>query len=130
MTCQKFPRKFDPNPYSLVFNADTCTYSILANVQCAEEKGKAKAESDGSDCGDEASIDVDRISPHQASEDLYVFFYTLYLSLSLLLSRAPSAATTAGNATSDVEDGEIEVMSPECQDPVLAQTYLGLPVIR
>lgn len=28
-----------------------------------------------------------------------------------------------------VEDGEIGVMSPECQDPLLAKTYLGLPIL-
>ena len=47
-------------------------YSILANVQCVDEKGKARADSqlpesigfksDGSDCGDEASIDGDGTS--------------------------------------------------------------------
>lgn len=116
-------------PSSLDFNADTYVYSILGDVQCADEKGKGKdasqlpeyakhcflslfshwqlfiraalsPESDDSDRGHEANLD------------------------------GPSVAPANDEATSDgVEDGEIGVMSPECQDPLLAQTYLGLPVL-
>ena len=54
----------------------------------------------------------------------------------LMLFRAPlaPAATGEGEATSDVENGgedffETDIMSPECQDPLLAKTYLGLPIL-
>ena len=30
---------------------------------------------------------------------------------------------------SDIENGEIGVMTPDCQDPLLAKTYLNLPVL-
>ena len=130
------------DPYSLVYHADTHEYSILrlANIQYADEKGKARADpqhlesvrlmSDGSNCGDEASIDGDRTSPHQVSEDLYVFLHDFYLLLPLTLSRVTSVAAGKVEITSDVEDGgEDDIMSPDCQDPSLAQTYLGLPVL-
>lgn len=47
---------------------------------------------------------------------------------------ASGSTVAAGKyVTSDVddsvEDGEIGVMSPDCQDPLLAQTYLGLPFL-
>lgn len=44
-------------------------------------------------------------------------------------------SVTAGKVevTSDVEDsgeaGDTDIMSPDCQDPSLARTYLGLPVL-
>lgn len=51
----------------------------------------------------------------------------------LMLFRAPLAATGKEETTSDVENGgedcETDIMSPECQDPLLAKTYLGLPIL-
>ena len=48
-------------------------------------------------------------------------------------SDGPSFEAAKVEGTSDIEDdledGEIGVMSSECQDPLLAQTYLGLPVL-
>jgi hypothetical protein len=51
----------------------------------------------------------------------------------LMLFRAPAGATVKEEATSDVEnvgeDCETDIMSPECQDPLLAKTYSGLPIL-
>ena len=62
-------------------------------------------------------------------------FYNLCLLLSLLMlsSSALSVAEAKPDVTSDVEDGGeddvTDVMSPECQDPLLALTYLSLPLL-
>lgn len=51
----------------------------------------------------------------------------------LMLFRGPIVATGKEEATSDVENGgedcEMDIMSRECQDPLLAKTYLGLPIL-
>lgn len=51
----------------------------------------------------------------------------------MLSSSALSVAEAKPDVTSDVEDGGedgvTDVMSPECQDPLLAQTYLSLPLL-
>ena len=42
-------------------------------------------------------------------------------------------AATKAEITSDVEnggeEGGLNIMSAECQDPILAKSYLGLPVL-
>lgn len=51
-----------------------------------------------------------------------------------MLFRAPLVATgKEEEATSDIENGgedcETDIMSPDWQDPLLAKTYLGLPIL-
>ena len=72
-------------------------------------KGKARADSqlpesivfksDGSDCGDEASIDGDRTPPHQVSEDLYVFYMN---------SICPSINAVQGNVGRSRQSGDYQ----------------------
>ena len=59
-------------------------------------------------------------------------FFLVYLNVSMfsMLFRALIDAAGKEEATSDIvgEDyDETAIMSPECQDPLLAKTYLGLP---
>lgn len=64
---------------------------------------------------------------------MHVFYLYLSLSLLMLSDSALSVAEAKLDVTSNVEDGgedgETDVMSPECQDPLLAQTYLSLPIL-
>ena len=89
------------------------------------------AESEESDCAHEETVDGQSVGA--GGEEMAANNDALSDSESVACNDGPSVA--AGNldltVTSDVdvslEDGEIGVMSPECQDPLLAQTYLGLP---
>lgn len=83
-------------------------YSILADVQCADEKGKGKEASP-----EWGAFQVD--SPSAIAGD-------------------DGSSVAAGkddviSNVDDVEEGKVAVMSPECQDPLLSQTYLGLPLL-
>ena len=98
--------------------------SILANIPFADEKGKARAgfytpeyvrpqfilptiraaEYCDIDCQHEKnSDDLSDVGLSNTAEKVDVY--------------------------SDIENGEIGVMTPDCQDPLLAKTYLNLPVL-
>lgn len=61
------------------------------------------------------------------------FLSGFYLTLFLIPSRETSVTAGEAEKNSDIEEGGetagTDIMQVECQDPLLACTYLGLPVL-
>ena len=56
--------------------------------------------------------------------------FFLLFPLFLIISSAPLSVAGAADSPGQVEEDDgMTVMSPLCQDPLLAQTYLGLPLL-
>ena len=75
------------------------------------------AESEDSDCAQEANSDGPSVTAAQAD----------------ITSDVEDSVKDGKDGVEDgkdgIEDGEVGVKSPECQDPLLAQTYLSLSVL-
>lgn len=92
--------------------------------------------SDGSEASsdDEASIaDISGAQPafEHASVGLCASLFSFFFHCSSSFSRAlPTVADGVANSAGKVEEDDgMTVMSPSCQDPLLARTYLSLPLL-
>ena len=117
-------------PHSLVFYADAHVYIAYLptfNVQMSQLQLSPMAEM-------KQALTATGPPLIKRMKTCTFFMHNLHLSLSLiLLSRDLLATAGKADVNSDIEDGgedgEAGIMSPECQDPLLAQTYLGLPIL-